>query len=113
MGPAFGTIARLVAQNKHTRILAITDNAIPHEKRLGDVPFTKYFLIGLPRFYYHVAGRCCRIWKNCNPLNLKFTIRIRFTIILANLETKADAISSLTIRPCLPVYFVFWFYPGL
>ena len=44
MGPAFGTIARLAAQNKHTRILALTDNAIPHEKRIGDVPFTKYFL---------------------------------------------------------------------
>lgn len=44
MGPAFGTIARLVRQNNHTRILAITDNVIPHEKRVGDVPFTKYFL---------------------------------------------------------------------
>lgn len=44
MGPAFGTIARLVKQNQHTKILALIDNAIPHEKRVGDVPFTKYFL---------------------------------------------------------------------
>ena len=44
MGPAFGTIAWLVALNKHTKILAITDNVIPHEKRIGDVPFTRYFL---------------------------------------------------------------------
>ena len=44
MGPAFGTILRRVRKNKHTRIIAITDNVIPHEKRLGDGPFTRYFL---------------------------------------------------------------------
>ncbi len=44
MGPALGTILRQVKKNKHTRIIAITDNIIPHEKRLGDIPFTKYFL---------------------------------------------------------------------
>lgn len=50
MGPALGTIARLVKQNRHTRILAITDNVIPHEKRIGDVPFTKYFLAPVQGF---------------------------------------------------------------
>lgn len=44
MGPAFGTILRRVKKNKHTRIVAITDNVIPHEPRPGDVAFTKYFL---------------------------------------------------------------------
>lgn len=44
MGPALGTIARLIKRNKHTRILALTDNVIPHEKRLGDLPLTRYFL---------------------------------------------------------------------
>lgn len=44
MGPALGTILRQVRQNRHTRIVAITDNVIPHEKRFGDRPFTKYFL---------------------------------------------------------------------
>ena len=44
MGPALGTILRRVRKNKHTRIVAITDNVIPHEKRPGDKPFTKYFL---------------------------------------------------------------------
>ncbi|KAA9345515.1 glycosyltransferase [Adhaeribacter soli] len=44
MGPALGTIARLISGNRHTRILAITDNIIPHEKRPGDDIFTKYFL---------------------------------------------------------------------
>jgi len=44
MGPALGTILRRVRKNKHTRIIAITDNVLPHEKRPGDVPFTRYFL---------------------------------------------------------------------
>ena len=44
MGPALGTILRVVRKNRHTRIVAITDNVIPHEKRPGDALFTKYFL---------------------------------------------------------------------
>jgi len=44
MGPALGTIARIIQRNNYSRILAITDNVVPHEKRPGDVPFTKYFL---------------------------------------------------------------------
>jgi len=44
MGPALGTILRRIRKNKHTKIIAITDNIRPHEKRPGDQIFTKYFL---------------------------------------------------------------------
>lgn len=44
MGPALGSILRIVKKNKHTKIIAITDNILPHEKRPGDFAFTKYFL---------------------------------------------------------------------
>ncbi|MBN8688883.1 MAG: glycosyltransferase [Chitinophagales bacterium] len=44
MGPALGTILRRVRKNKHTKIICIADNVIPHEKRPGDTPFTRYFL---------------------------------------------------------------------
>ena len=44
MGPALGTILRRVRKNKHTKIICIADNVIPHEKRFGDKPFTNYFL---------------------------------------------------------------------
>lgn len=44
MGPALGTILRRVRKNNHTKIIAITDNIQPHEKRPGDIPFTRYFL---------------------------------------------------------------------
>jgi glycosyltransferase involved in cell wall biosynthesis len=44
MGPCFGTILRIVKGNNFTRVVSILDNVIPHEKRPGDVSFTKYFL---------------------------------------------------------------------
>ena len=44
MGPALGTIARRIRKNKRTKIVAITDNVIPHESRAGDKAFTRYFL---------------------------------------------------------------------
>ncbi|MDQ6757307.1 MAG: glycosyltransferase [Bacteroidota bacterium] len=44
MGPCFGTILRRVKKNNHTKIICIADNIIPHEKRIGDEGFTKYFL---------------------------------------------------------------------
>jgi glycosyltransferase involved in cell wall biosynthesis len=44
MGPCLGTILRLVKLNKHTKIVCIADNIIPHEKRIGDSLFTSYFI---------------------------------------------------------------------
>jgi len=43
MGPCFGTIARIARSNRHTTIICIFDNVIPHEKRPGDKALTKYF----------------------------------------------------------------------
>ncbi len=42
MAPALGTIAKLI--KKTTKVFAITDNVIPHEKRIGDSLLTKYFV---------------------------------------------------------------------
>ncbi len=44
MGPCLGTILRIIKKNNHTRIICIADNIVPHEKRMGDKPFTKYFV---------------------------------------------------------------------
>jgi len=44
MGPCFGTIARRAKKNHYTKVISVLDNVIPHEKRMGDVAFTKYFL---------------------------------------------------------------------
>lgn len=44
MGPALGTILRLIKSNKQTKVICIADNVIPHEKRIGDHSFTSYFI---------------------------------------------------------------------
>ena len=43
MAPCFGTLARIARSNKHTKVICIFDNVIPHERRPGDKQLTKYF----------------------------------------------------------------------
>jgi glycosyltransferase involved in cell wall biosynthesis len=50
MGPCLGTILRIIKRNKKTKIVCIADNIIPHEKRLGDAIFTKYFIKPIDAF---------------------------------------------------------------
>lgn len=42
IGPSFGSIARML--KKTVKIIAITDNVIPHEKRPGDKVLSNYFI---------------------------------------------------------------------
>jgi D-inositol-3-phosphate glycosyltransferase len=44
MGPCLGTIAKLIKSGTGIKVIAITDNVIPHEKRFGDRAFTNYFI---------------------------------------------------------------------
>ena len=44
MSPCFGTMARIIKSNKKTKIIAIADNIIPHERRFFDSWLTKYFV---------------------------------------------------------------------
>jgi glycosyltransferase involved in cell wall biosynthesis len=43
MGACLGTILRF-SKNRHTKIVCIADNIIPHEKRAGDKLLTRYFV---------------------------------------------------------------------
>ena len=44
MGPCSGTIARIIRPNRKTKVIALLDNVIPHEKRPGDRLLTCWFL---------------------------------------------------------------------
>lgn len=50
MGPCFGTILRSAKKNKHSKIVCIADNVIPHEKHFYDNAFTKYFIKPIDAF---------------------------------------------------------------
>ena len=42
--PCLGTIAGLIRKNKHTIIICLADNIVPHEHRPGDRLLTNYFI---------------------------------------------------------------------
>ncbi len=44
LAPALGIIARLARRNRHTMVITIFDNVIPHEKRAGDRMLTSFFV---------------------------------------------------------------------
>jgi glycosyltransferase involved in cell wall biosynthesis len=43
LAPCLGSICKIIKSNKNTKVIAIVDNMIPHEKRFGDKLLTKYF----------------------------------------------------------------------
>lgn len=50
-GPCLGTIARIISRkNKKIKIVAITDNIIPHEPNILDKVLTKYFVNSVSRY---------------------------------------------------------------
>lgn len=50
MGPCLGTILRIAKKNNYTKVVCIADNIIPHEKRIGDTRFTRYFTKSIDGF---------------------------------------------------------------
>lgn len=50
MGPCLGTILRIARKNRHSKVVCIADNVIPHEKRPADMAFTRYFIKPVDRF---------------------------------------------------------------
>ncbi|MFA9390918.1 MAG: glycosyltransferase [Prolixibacteraceae bacterium] len=44
MAASSGTVCKLIRRNKHSKIIAIVDNLLPHEKRPGDKVLTQYFM---------------------------------------------------------------------
>ena len=50
MAPCLGTISRIVRSNKHTKVIVVVDNIIPHEKRIGDDLLNSYFINSVDGF---------------------------------------------------------------
>lgn len=52
MGPAMGTIARIVRRNRHTKILVQVDNIVPHEHHITDRILNRWFIGSVDGFVY-------------------------------------------------------------
>ncbi|MEM9886753.1 MAG: glycosyltransferase [Bacteroidota bacterium] len=50
MGPSLGTILRRIKSNKHSKIVGLIHNIVPHEKHLGDRVLAKYFTTTVDAF---------------------------------------------------------------
>ncbi len=86
MAPCLGTIARIVARNRHTRIVPITDNIIPHEKRFFDTVLSAYFIKschGFVAMSKSVLNDIGNLIKSAHA----GSIRIPFTIITGRPST--------------------------
>lgn len=50
MAPCLGTIAKIARKNKKTKVIAITDNVVPHESKPGDKTLSAYFVKNVDAF---------------------------------------------------------------
>ena len=115
MGPALGTIARIIRRNKHSRILAITDNVVPHEKRPGDVPFTRYFLSACHGFIT-LSRAVLQDLKQFEPNKPNQYLPHPLYDNFGDAEAKASACASLDLDPHYSYILFFGFiraYKGL
>ena len=78
MGPALGTIARLV-KKQNIKVLAITDNVIPHEKRLGDKQLASYFIKGCDGFVTMSKAVMSDLEKMTNTPHKKYLLHPLYT----------------------------------
>jgi glycosyltransferase involved in cell wall biosynthesis len=116
MGPCLGTILRIVKWNKHTKIVCIADNIIPHEKRPGDGIFTKYFIKPVDAFITMSEKVLSDLdlfsTKNKKRLFIPHPLYDNFGDILS----KKEAIEKLDLDPSFSYLLFFGFiraYKGL
>jgi glycosyltransferase involved in cell wall biosynthesis len=116
MGPCLGTILRIVKWNKHTKIVCIADNIIPHEKRPGDNIFTKYFIKPIDAFITMSEKVLSDLdlfsTKNKKRLFIPHPLYDNFGDILS----KKEAIEKLDLDPSFSYLLFFGFiraYKGL
>ena len=94
MAPCLGSIARLL--NKNIKILAITDNIIPHERRLGDKMLTKYFVKGCDAFLTLSGSVLDDLTHFTNTISKKFIPHPIYDIFGEKISKK-DAIRNLKL----------------
>ena len=96
MAPCLGTIARLIS--KKIKILAITDNVIPHERRIGDKFFTRYFVKACDAFLA-LSSSVLDDLSKFTKTTAKIYIPHPIYNIFGNKISKQDALSNLGLNP--------------
>lgn len=70
MGPCLGSVLRSVRRKRRTKVIALVDNLIPHERRPGDRIFTRYFIGAVDAFLVmsRAVGEDVRRFTTSKPL---------------------------------------------
>lgn len=115
MGPSTGTVCKIIKRNKHTKIIALVDNLLPHEPRVGDRQFTNYFINqtdGLIAMSQSVFNDLDLFRKNQPKLLTPHPIYDHYGKVIK----KEVAIKSLNLNPAFHYILFFGFirdYKGL
>jgi len=115
MGPCLGTIARLVKRGTNIQVMAITDNIIPHEKRIGDNLLTSYFVNSCDGFITLSDSVLDDLSKFTNCSNKKFIPHPIYDIFGEQVDKKF-ALQHLGLNPSEKYLLFFGFvrkYKGL
>lgn len=115
MGPALGTILRQVRKNKHTKIVCIADNIIPHEKRPGDKGFTRYFIKACDAFIT-MSDKVMKDLKSLDVLKPATLVQHPLYDNFGAILSKEEAQQFLGIQPHQRIVLFFGFirkYKGL
>jgi D-inositol-3-phosphate glycosyltransferase len=95
MGPALGTILRK-GKKSGAKVIAICDNVVPHEARLGDRSFTKYFLKSCDGFVTMSKAVMNDLNQFVQTENKKFLLHPLYTSFGEKMD-KSDARNKLGI----------------
>ncbi len=98
MGPCLGTVIRIIKLFCKVPVVAITDNVIPHEKRLGDHLFTKYFVKSCDAFVAMSKSVLTDLSKFTNNENKIFLPHPLYTIFGEPVD-KTKALAKLDLNP--------------
>ena len=96
MAPCLGSIARLL--KKKIKIIAVTDNVIPHEKRIGDNLLTRYFVRSCDAFL-SLSASVLDDLSTFTDSNLKKFIPHPIYDVFGDTIPKEKAIENLGLKP--------------
>ena len=113
-GPAFGTIARRMSR-KGAKTLVVVDNAIPHERRPGDIMLGRYFM----RAVHGCVVMSDAVARDLDKLGVKAPRRMvahPLYDVFGKAMDRRTARAELGLQPDAPVLLFFGFirkYKGL
>lgn len=105
MAPALGTICRKI-RKAGIKVIAITDNVIPHEKRFMDKPLTRYFLKACDGFVTMSRAVLGELEQFTSSVHKRFLVHPIYNVFGEKVD-KTEARKKLDLPPNAKVLLFF------